>query len=165
MNLPCHLAAVSLAVLLGFSPQAFGLASEYPPGDQISHPDSWPPRLLDLVKGPSRVAGYFVNSDDYFAFQGDTAGFQRSLDTCIVFREFGKTTLHLHQGKGAFQPLAQARPAVPCDWRLDIIDEHFRGQTPEPPHPRYHMHLHIWLGGAVKVEALKLPAGLNVAKD
>jgi hypothetical protein len=160
-----HLAAVSLSVLLAFSPQAFGLAADYGAGDQMSHPDSWPPGLLELARGPSRVAGYFINADDYLAFQGDTAGFQRCVDTCAALGEFGRTTLHIHQGKGAFQPLDKTRAAVPCDWQLDVINRQFRAATSEPVSPKYHLDLHVWLGGGVKLDAVKLPAGLEISKD
>ena len=165
MNTLRHLTALVASLLLVFSPQAFGLASDYGPGESISHPDTWPPRLVDLAKLPSRVAGYFINQDDYFAFTGDTAGFQTCLDTCIALSEFGPTTLHIHKGKGAFQPLDKGKEPLPCDWQLDVINQQWRATEPNPKGPKYSLELHVWLDGAVDVAAIKLPLTINTIKE
>jgi hypothetical protein len=144
-------------LLLVLSSQAFGLARDYGRGESISHPDTWPPRLVELAKLPSRVAGYFVNQDDYLAFQGDTAGFRMCLDTCLALGEFAPTTLHLHKGKGSFQPLDKDQKPLPCDWQLDVINQHWRAAEPKPKGPMYRFELLVWLDGAVDLATIKVP--------
>ena len=165
MNTLRHLTAFITSLLLVLSPQAFGLASDYRPGESISHPDTWPPRLVNLANLPSRVAGYFINQDDYFAFTGDTAAFRACLDTCIALSEFAPTTLHIHKGKGAFQPLDKDKKPLPCDWQLDVINQQWRAAQPNPTGPKYSFALHVWLDGAVDVAAIKLPPTLKIIKE
>src|SRR6185436_12265257 len=71
-----RLAACAVALCCLASPRAFGLASEHPNDEPVSHPDSWPAPLLQIVNDTPRVGGYFVNQDDIFAFQGDATVFQ-----------------------------------------------------------------------------------------
>ena len=165
MNTLPHFTAFIASLPLVLSPQAFGLASDYGLGESISHPDTWPPRLVDLAKLPSRVAGYFINQDDYFAFTGDTAGFRACLDTCTGLAEFAPTTLHIHKGKGTFQPLDKVKKPLPCDWQLDVINQHWRAAKPNPTGPKYSLELHVWLDGAVDVTAIKLPPSMKTIKE
>jgi len=165
MNTLRHLTAFIASLLLILSPQAFGLASDYGPGESISHPDNWPPRLVELAKLPTRVAGYFINQDDYFAFKDDTAGFRACLDTCIALGEFASTTLHIHKGKGAFQPLAKDKKPLPCDWQLDVINQHWRATEPNPKGPMYSLELHVWLDGAVDLVTIKVPSTVKTIKE
>jgi hypothetical protein len=161
------LAAITASLLLTLSPKAHALGGDYGPGEAISHPATWPASLVDLAKLPSRVAGYFVNQDDYFAFKGDTAGFQACLATCIALGEFGPTTLHIHKGKGSFQPLDSKKQPVPCDWRLEVINQEWRRAVAktDPKGQKYSLELHVWMEGGVDVAALKFPPTLKVVKE
>ena len=73
------LAAITASLLLTLSPKAHALGGDYVPGPAVWYPTTWPASLVDIAKHPSRVAGYFINQDEYFAFKGDTAGFQACL--------------------------------------------------------------------------------------
>lgn len=150
------------------SPPAFGLGGDYKDyasGGSISHPDNWPPRLVELASLPSRVAGYYINSDDYLAFKGDTAGFQAFLGTCVALGEFAPTTLHIHKGKGSFQPLDKEKNAVPCDWQLDVINQEWRSTQPDPKGPMKRLELHVWLDGAVDLAAVKVPTAVKTIQE
>src|SRR6266702_815357 len=97
MNSLQRLFGAIASILLVLSPDAFALGGDYEPGETLSHPGTWPPRLVALGKLPSRVAGYFVNQDDYIAFKGDTAGFRASSTPASHFmsshrRRFTSTT-------------------------------------------------------------------------
>jgi hypothetical protein len=46
---------------------------------------------------------------------------------------------------------------LPCDWQLDVINQHWRAAKPNPTGPKYSLELHVWLDGAVDVTAIKLP--------
>ena len=164
MSIPRHLTAITAFLLLGLSPQVFGLAADWRTGQSVST-DAWPPRLINLVNLPSRFAGYFINQDDYFAFKGDTAGFRACLETCIALGEFAPTTLHIHKGNGFFQPLDKDKKPLPCDWQLDVINQHWRAAHPNPTGPEYSLELHVWLDGAVDVAAIKLPPTVKTLKE
>ncbi len=163
-RLLCSFMLGAALLLAGVAP-VFGLAGDLPPGENFSHPDSWPPALLAMAKLPARVAGCFVNQDDYLAFRGDAAGFRACVETCLAIKEFGPTTLHLHQGAGHFLPLDRTKPPIGCDWQLDVINQRWRGQQPTPAGPAYSLELHLWLGGAIDLSALHLPASLKTVHD
>ena len=168
MKAPRHLTAFIASLLLVLSPTAFGLGGDhkdYVPGESISHPDNWPQRLVKLASLPSRVAGYYINSDDYLAFKGDTAGFQTFLGTCVALSEFAPTTLHIHKGKGSFHPLDKEKKAVPCDWQLDVINQEWHSTEPEPAGPKNRLELHVSLDGAVDVPAIKVPPCVKTIKE
>ena len=147
------------------SPPASGFAADYGPGESLSHPDAWPPRLVELAKLPSRVAGCFINQDDYLAFRGDTAGFRACLDTCAALGESAPTTLHIHKGKGSFQPLDNEKKPVPCDWRLEVINQHWRSGDPTPKGPMYRLELHVWLDGGVDFATVKVPPNVKTIQE
>lgn len=165
MNTHRHLYAFVASLLLALSPQAFGWGADYRPGESISHPDTWPPRLVELAKLPSRVGGYFVNQDDYLAFKGDTAGFRACLETCVALGEFAPTTLHIHRGQGAFQLLDQGKAPLPCDWQLDVINRHWRAAEANPKGPMYSLELHVWVDGSVDLAGIKVPSGVKTIDE
>ena len=161
-----RLAVLSIAcLLLAFSPRAFGWGADYNSVRDFGRPEGWPPRLVELVKLPSRVAGYFINSDDYFAFKGDTAAFREFLGVCVALADFAPATVHIHKGKGSFQPLDQAKKPIACDWQLDVINRHFRADKPNPTGPVYSLELHVWLDGVVDFGAIRVPPTMNVTKE
>jgi hypothetical protein len=162
-----RLAVLTASLLLTLSPKAHALAGDYPPGPAVWYPTTWPASLVDIAKHPSRIAGYYINQDDYFAFKGDTAGFQACLASCVALADFGPTTLHIHKGKGSFQPLDAKKPAVACDWRVEVINQEWRraGAKEETKGPKYTLELHVWLEGGVDVASLKLPAKLKVVNE
>lgn len=164
-TLPCLTAALIASFLTVWSPQAFGMGGDYGEGKDISHPDTWPSRLVELAKLPLRVAGYFINQNDYLAFKGNTAQFQSCLDTCAAMAEFGSTTLRIHKGKGEFQPLHSEKKPVSCDWRLDVINQEWGADKPLPKGPKYTMELHVWLESAVDVAAIKVPAAVKTIRE
>ena len=131
----------------------------------MSHPDTWPQRLVELCKQPSRIGGYFVNQDDYLAFHGDTAAFQKFLDTCAALSEFGPTTLHVHKGRGSCQGLQKERKPLDCDWQLDVINQHWRSRQLNAGEPEYSLELHVWQEGGVNLAEVKIPATVKVARE
>jgi len=161
MAVACGVALLWLSLACG----ALAFAGEYGPGAAMSHPDTWPASLVDLAKQPARVGGYFVNQDDYLAFQGDTARFRAFLEACAALPEFGPTTLHFHKGRGTFQPLDKEKKPLPCEWQLDVINQHWRSQDPNPEGPMYSLELHVWLEGAVDLKAIHIPASVKTVRD
>ena len=156
---------IGACLILAYSVSAFAIGGDYESGEAFSHPDTWPPRLVTLAKLPSRVAGYFVNQDDYLAFKGDTAGFRVCLETCAALREFAPTTLYVHKGKGSFQSLDKAKGRVPCDWQLDVINQSWRAREPNPKGPGYSMELHVWLKGSVDISAVEIPSNVKTIRE
>ncbi len=162
-----RLAACAVALCCLASPRAFGFASEHPIDEPVSHPDTWPAPLLQIVNDTPRVGGYFVNQDDYFAFLGSAGAFQTFLETCAALKDFGPTTLHIHKGKGTFQPLQQKEPPVFCDWRLDVINQWWRAidDKAKAKGPQYSLELHVWLEGPFDFKTIKVPAVVKTVRD
>ena len=161
-----RLAVLSIAcLLLAFSPRAFGWGADYNSVKDFGRPEGWPPRLVELVKLPSRVAGYFINSDDYFAFKGDTAAFREFLGVCVALADFAPATVHIHKGKGSFQPLDQAKKPIACDWQLNVINRHWRAGEDDPEGQKYSFDLHVWLEGAVDFAAIQVPPCVKIIKE
>ena len=160
MSIPRNLAAVTASLLLLVSSHAFGWASEWGP-NQVVSTDAWPPRLTELVNSKSRVAGYFINQDDYFAFRGNTNKFKAFLDTCAGLGDFAPATLHIHKGNGLFISFDKAKAAVPCNWQLDIINQHWRSTEPHPKGPMYSLDLHVWEDGFIDLASIKIPATMK----
>ena len=123
------------------------------------------PGLRASLNSPNSRRGSPVNQDDYFAFNGDTAGFRACLDTCIALGEFAPTTLHIHKGKGAFQPLDKDKKPLPCDWQLDVINRHWRAAEPNPKGPMYSLELHVWVVGSVDLAGIKVPSGVKTIRE
>jgi len=156
-------AAATIAFLMQ-PVQVFGWASEWGPDQKVST-GGWPPRLLELVNLSSRVAGYFINQDDYFAFRGDTERFQSFLDTCADLGDFASVTLHIHKGKGLFASLDKQRPGIPCNWQLNIVNQHWRSAEPTPKGPVYALELHVWSDNGIDFSAIRMPRGLKKIED
>ncbi|MCE9620050.1 MAG: hypothetical protein K8R92_09070 [Planctomycetes bacterium] len=158
-------AAAIAFLLLMLCPMAHGIGGDHRPGANIAVPGAWPPRLVELAKHPSRFAGYFVNTDDYLAFRGDTAGFQACLDTCVALNKFAATTVHVHKGKGAFQPFDPSLAPLACDWKLDVINLLFHAAPIRPSEPNYKLVLHVWTGGSINLAAIQVPPAMKVVQD
>ncbi len=155
--------AVSFALLP--APQTFGVALDYGPDQSLFYPESWPSRLVDLANLPNRVGGHFVDQDDSLAFRGDTSAFRAFLDGCTSLAGAASTTLFVHDGNGLFQPQDESRSAIPCDWRLDVINLHARATGLGSNGPMYALELHVWLGGSVNVAAIHVPAIVKTVKE
>jgi hypothetical protein len=164
MNALRLLLAGVACLVLAFPSSSFGLGMEYAAGQPVSRPDEWPQKLVDLANLPARCAGFFVNADDYFAYKGDTAAFRAFLETCAALDKFAPLNLHIHEGKGLFGDM-ENKKFVPCDWKLEVINQHFRAPDGVPVRPRYTLELHVWRGGAVDVSKVNLPANITVTKD
>jgi hypothetical protein len=152
-------------LLLALSPRAFGWGADYDSAKDFGRPEGWPPRLVELAKLPSRVAGYFVNSDDYFAFKGDTAEFRNFLGVCVALADFAPTTVHIHKDKGSFQSLDQAKKPLSCDWQLDVINRHWRAGEANSEGQKYSFELHVWSEGAVDFGAIQVPPCVKIIKE
>ena len=134
-------------------------------GESISHPDTWPPRLVNLAKRPSRVAGFFVNQDDYLAFRGDTAEFRTFLDTCVSLSAFAPTTLHIHPGSGSFQPLDRSEGPSSVRLAARHHQPRWRATEPNPTKAAYFMELHVWLKGSVDISAVEIPSTVKTIRE
>jgi hypothetical protein len=54
---------------------------------------------------------------------------------------------------------------VPCDWKLEVINQHFRAPDGVPVGPKYTLELHVWRGGAVDMSKVKVPDNVVVSKE
>jgi hypothetical protein len=141
-------------ILLTWCHPATSRSQDARSAEQTSYPETWSPRLLALTKAPTLVAEQSTGTVHSLAFRGDAPQFQSFLDQCLELGAATPTTLHFHYGKGTLQPLTKGAKAIPCDWRLDVVNKNAAGE------PKYSLELHLWDPGTVDLRKLKLPAEL-----
>ena len=124
--------------------------------------DGGPKGLADLVNKSSRVHGYFVNSASTFFFKGDTATLN---DFLVEYSTLG-TNLHvvIHPGTTEVRsPWDKAPRDIAADWRLSVMPLAADGPLRDVDKPfTYVTRVDVWLGGAVKLDALRVPRDVIV---
>lgn len=157
--------ALAIAVItLLFCASAFPLAANHPPGVPVGEYPEWPAGLADLLNSPGRVHGYFINSNDFFFYAGDTDEFNQFLEQ---YARLEKTplTLVLQPGPGKTNSLTPDDKEVPFDWNVDL---YCRGWSREaPPDPtgkanRYVVVVKVFPVGRLEVSKIKVPLNVKV---
>lgn len=125
--------------------EAFALGADHPKEELAKH-------------GPNCVHGFFVNWIDVFYFAGDATACNAFLakhaaDKGVLVR------VKLHAGtKKAASPWDKEDRNLPADWSLTTGDE--RGRVAGDDRKIHRVD--VWLGGKVKKDELKFPAGVEV---
>ena len=133
---------------------------------RVSGQADWPKGLADLVNDPSRVGGYFVNSDDRFFFSGDVACFNRMLRQYAALEP--SPVLRLHAGKGSETPFGGREGSIAFDWSLSIDDLILRRAAGRETGvtggkgAAYRVSMDLWVGGGVDLFCVELPANVPV---
>jgi len=123
-------------------------------------------QLSDLANRPGRVGGYWVNSNDWFYFAGDTEALNDFL------RRYAKLTetpliLVLHPGKAPAESCVGDLFEQPYDWKLDSMyagctREKAWFEKPGGGQWRRVAIVQTWLGGNVRLDRLEVPTDIEV---
>jgi hypothetical protein len=157
---------------------AFGLGSEYPKdrpvtGAQIS---SWPTGMLELVDSPSRIYGFWVNSEEIFFFSGMATNFSEFLQAYSQIQGVEKHRLILHDGTGKAKSPWQT-PGRSCDWKVYGCPKgwHNLGTLKgtnsveviqkAAKEPGYILEVHFWTGGHIALDQVIIPKNVDVKKE
>ena len=168
---------VGLVVMLalGQSTRLLAMGGDYPDGEISTVHSDWPKGLTELINDPARVAGHWVNSNDFFYYQDDASAFnvfaeQYSLlpDTDpVVIIHLGTPRIGPLGGHASFgSVLPFGDPATEAyNWRLVIIRRGW-GAPKDPRRPEddpgYVVTLHVWIGSDIPLERLDIPKHVEV---
>lgn len=129
-------------------------------------PESSSVQLTDLVNRPERVGGYWINSNNWFYFAGDT---KKLNDFLCQYAKLTETPLVLviHAGKAPAEECIGEMFKTPYDWKLDSMYPAFTRDTtwfrkPNGGKWRRVVILQVWLGGNIRLDELKVPPNIEV---
>lgn len=155
---------VAAIVVGGCAALALALGGDIPPDHPLGKNPDYPAGLYELLSGQGRVAGYFINANDYLFYHGDTKAFNKFLEGCAKLKDT-PLKLVLHPGRGmTSKPWNDAKPA-PFEWSVSVLR---RGWHPDAPEAKagqkggYVVALGLWLGGDVALDALDVPLEVEV---
>ena len=157
---------IAALVMLAWVQPAFSMGGEYGKGDPKS-PSwklQWPVGVKELVNGENRVGGFWINSNDWFYFAGDTDSFNNFLEQYSKLQDT-PLTLVLHAGKALPGTLGDKETATIPDWQVSIIDNAWTREAMKDkvlPKTQYTVTVNLWLGGQVDLKGLKVPNSIEV---
>jgi hypothetical protein len=122
--------------------------------------------LSELANRPGRVGGYWVNSNDWFYFAGDTKALN---DFLRRYAELKGTPLVLviHPGKAPAERCVGDLFAEPYDWKLDSMysaftrDKQWFQKSDGDQWSRVAI-VQAWLGGNIRLDELDVPTNIKV---
>jgi hypothetical protein len=133
----------------------FGMGGDYPQGKPVTPQPDWPAGLAGMINTENRTVGWYVNANDFFAYTGNTETLNAFLAQFAALKAANAKVV-LHAGKGQLGEFESKDNGIKTlDWRLDIIRW---ARPPEKPG----MTVHVWLGGNVNLDALKMPGDVTV---
>lgn len=111
------------------------------------------------AQGPNCVSGYFINESDVFFHAGDAADFNK-FAASLAKKQGARLQIVVHQGtKKARSPWDKADRDIPVDWSMTTGPlARSLGAKGESELVR----IDLWLGGKIKKEDVKYPAGAEV---
>lgn len=113
---PPQLLTLSAGLLLASI--VFAMGGKHGPNPVVQQ-GRWPAGTATLINSSNRVAGHWVNANDEFFFQGDTAAFN---DFLRGYARLKGTPLRviIHTGEKRGSRLWGSEPEIPYDWRLFV---------------------------------------------
>lgn len=130
------------------------------PEQPTSNPQ-WPAGVTELVNQANRTGGYWINSGDWYYFEGDTIEFNKFLVKYSRLKEM-PLTLVIRAGKVPVLPDWTQAATAPSDWQASVLDNIWTKETVQgkvTPKTHYTVTINLWLSGQVDLEGLKVPAG------
>lgn len=136
--------------------------ADHPAGD-VAH-ENWPRGYADLINGDDRVHGFWVNFEDVFFLQGETADLNRFIRRCVALDEV-KVSVVLHPGRLDVQSPWDEKPRdLKADWRVHtspyVITR--EGAAVSLESGAFQITIDVWLGGQVSLDDLDVPSGIEV---
>jgi hypothetical protein len=156
-NISLILIGVTLSIFLAL-PAALALGADHP--NQVVSSSVWPKGMSALVNSPERVHGYFVNSGDVFFFAGDQKQFSKFLQDYAKIEGLVTKKIVVHDGIGRAKSPWKDSEGSPCDWMINGCPASWKQADADAK--GYILEIHVWKGGAIKIEKDKLPVGILV---
>jgi hypothetical protein len=130
---------------------------------------SWEDDLERLANSDQFVAGYFVNFDDVRFFRGTADDLSKFLVTYASLKSATTSSLQLHHEPGKvtyfyMSPQEHGMKDDSCDWKLVVENARIRAQLGHKQMPletTYTATVHVYTGGNLKWEDVKIPPGLS----
>ncbi len=153
--------ALAAVGVVAFAATALPMAGDHPAGQPVRN-DEWPRGIAELVNRPERVAGVWVNANDFFYFAGGTAEFNRFLEgysrvTDTPLRVVLHSVLHSVLHDGAERPSWSwgDRPAVGYDWQLAVRRRGWGAEAPPDFDGLYVATIEVWVGKRIDVDRIR----------
>lgn len=159
---------MSLTVFAAVLALACGPTESLPMGEEkfgnepVANQKEWAPGVLAAANDLSRVYRRWVNGNEDFCYRGDANKCNRVINLFASIKD-EKKTLVLMPTQGV--TFSFKKIEVKHDWRLHVpsgIYLHIAKRETDHPVLAQHPSLTIHLGGALKIEDLKIPAGMVV---
>lgn len=128
---------------------AFALGMDYPAGQPVKLHQA-PAAVNDLINNANRIHGFFVNTEDFFFYAGDTAALESFLNRYAALEGILGHRLIVHPGKGVARSPWDGGEGMPCDWRLDVSRP-----------TKWLLIVHVWTEGNVEMNRLTVPEGIR----
>jgi len=154
----------AVGLLLLAVSNAWGLGTEQVGNEPFSDANytDWP-NVMPVINDTHRVFQQWVNGNEHFYFAGDTAALNAALKNFAAVKgERLVVVLRPAPGKATS---FQKKHTVTYNWNLHLlggISKHMStlelGNNVWDPNP----HLNVYVGGPIKLEAIKIPSGVEV---
>ena len=166
-----------LCALIIAALDVFALGSDYPDGKLVAGAQlkTWPAGMEGLVNSPTRVHGFWVNSEEIFFFSGTATNFTEFLQTYSKIQGIEKHCLILHDGKGVAKSPWQTNGS-PCDWQIYGCPKGWHNlmtlkgtnsveaKQKAAKGPGYILEVHFWTGGHIALDQVSIPKNIKVQK-
>ena len=164
-----------LAVALSLGTRVYALGGDLPSEHRMTM-GGVPPAVYELIYQKNRVNGYFWNPQEWHFYAGDTAAFEAFLKQYAALGGIAGHRLSVHKGKGQTESPGAKEKGKPCDWMLSLaevawIEAHRevyrdpRSAAAKTDKPEFLVELHVWTGGNVNLEKVRIPDAVNVVRE
>ena len=157
-------AVLTATALLTSAAVALAVAGAHPEGRITGGADYWTDDLRELINRDERIHGYFVNAEDQFLYAGNTEALNGFLKIYADLKD-ARLKVVLHAGPAKATAVGAREPrqgdwglySAPRDWirhssKSDVTDD-------DPP---LITRVDVWVGRAVKLDRLEIPAAVPV---
>jgi hypothetical protein len=126
-----------------------------------SHLD-WPSGLVDLINSGGCFHGHWVNANDEFFYQGDTALLNKFLKSYSKLNDTPLAVV-IHAGSFRRSALWGEKPDKPYDWKL-LVQKHGWGApgTPNSANEKYVVTLDVWIDRGIHLADLDIPDKVTI---
>lgn len=119
--------------------------------------------MAQLLNVDNRVHGYFVNWEEVFFFEGDTASLNSFIEKFSALPDT-ELVVVIHPGRLAVcSPWDKEPREVAADWQLyvsPLMPDEVQAEGVQPG--AFVTRINVWLGGSVKLNELHVPESVAV---
>jgi hypothetical protein len=122
----------------------------------------WSSGLVDLMNSSGCFHGHWVNANDEFFYQGDTALLNQFLKRYSTLNDTPLTVI-IHAGSFRRSALWGEKPDKPYDWKL-LVQKHGWGapETSNSPNEKYVVTVDVWIDRGIRLADLHVPDNVTI---